>query len=1717
MGILNRIINWFTGGNRSSGSNAPRRNYSAPTRVTNYGGGGSSYRSSSGYSGGGSSDFSARLAEQKRQQAEKRRKLLDAFKSEEHKAGQSATRTTPPDPKQTILNERAQKRRDLLQAYHAATNNRYNPSVGTPAQRAQARQRVKMGMYQEDPNVSKFETKAHPLATSAARGALSGVTFGGSELVAKYAPRNAASREAEQFYQQNKSKGAEFAGEMAGSLLGFGLTGEMSARGVKAAASKLAPRALEKTTAGATERLATSSLIRRAAEKEAVRRFGVEGATKEVIQQIARRRAEQAVAELGKDAAINVTTGLASDLSHAALDSQNAKDFAKNMAASAGMNLALGGATSLVPAFRAGRGAVGDAIEGVARNADDAVENVARNADEAVAESPVNISLNRRRRTDVIAPEVRPQTVDNAVSEAAVPEAIPQNRVVLGNGKKTYTFEVYDPDGAREIVTVKANKASEASNIAGEYGVSKGMNWSRNITNRRAAPPTAVENAVERNADEVANAAIPQAENVIEPPMSTIDEAAEIPPVREAPAKAEPPKADDFEYATIDDRMPVDGDLRQTEVNDTKAQLEERARKVASGEAEEPEITVNKASGESGELPKGVQQAREAHFNATEEEVVGGKPTNFSERYDAYKEYHQSQGTSERRKQSRAAASQINAMDSEAERELREKLARQGSLDYETISTPELYDQVSKEFRDDAEHWIGRIIDASEDADKVSLKEIPEMQARCQYLMAVLDPSADESAEAAYTAAFKLAKDISSKSGQSLNLRRNFVHLTEAGKIESTVDDLVKLLDSSIGFEKKHKLPRGKYDRINAIKGIIMDDPQIKAGIEKLVKAKSEDDVAEAYTELMLTLNKQNPKTGFDVIQEMRYLNMLGNPKTHIRNIFGSALFSPMRMISNTIRSGIESSISKKAGLEVTRHGGISLEAFKEARTKNPTTEAGKKAAEAFTKLRHDILGSAKYENVQYKGRAKTAAGKFLDTLSDLNSDLLSKEDDFFRQRAFKENYIKSYNKYLKNKVPITEKIERQIEEEAIRESQIATFNEYNSLAEFLNKIERKAYDAKATTGERFAGAAVNAVMPFTKVPANILKQSINYSPAGIARGYANIAKAAKTGDSQMLNTAIDQLASGLTGSGVMALGLLLGNGTDAFTTNAGKDDYAAKFKKAQGVQNYSVTFTDPDTGKATSITLDWLVPTSSVFFMGVELANQMKSGDFNALDFGGDWAQVTSRLIEPVMETSMLSGLYSTLESMRSSYGDDDKQSALALMGRETAQSYLNSLIPTVAGQVARTAYKTDKQVSGDTDWEYFKNSIKSKTGLAADNAVTRKLGIEPLGADTDAYGNVKGEKETTGDYAKSFLKNFISPANIQKVDLSELDRAKIKQYEDAVKAGADPKEMSYLFPKKQYKKQFSVADMDVKLSNQDLSTYNQAKTTGGEEGMRTILESIMFNRYDKDASGKKTILREGYTEEEKQQLIKQFEGKSLREVEQWLYDQPEFKNADEAEKRKAIDHIWNLTSQGKSQGARRVGEQAVIKAQGGDVDEYNFKNELSDKKREALQPYIDAGIITYGDAVDFARHAGKTYYTENDEGGTSQTYYNKAQMLEYLQGKGYTEEQAAALFNAFKAGNAKAYGSSSGRRGRRRRRGYRRRGYSRGGKSTTAKLVSEKVDTSAYKTKEFKSKQKTSAPKAITPKSAKATSKSAKALASALDDIKKTQAKVAPPKARR
>ena len=218
MGLLQKFKDWLTGDNKKSSKQS--KAIKEANRTSYYGGGGSASVKKAVESSGSSSSYRKAVVKQKKKEEEKKQQIASAFKAVEKKAGQ---RTTPVDPKQKILSEKAQKRKNLLDAFkaeqaefHALTKNKYNPNTGDKEHDALARQLIKGGFDSANPVAERMAVKYHPKLYSATRGALSGVTFGGSELLTKYAPRSEEWKESEEYYQQNKSKGAELAGEIVG-------------------------------------------------------------------------------------------------------------------------------------------------------------------------------------------------------------------------------------------------------------------------------------------------------------------------------------------------------------------------------------------------------------------------------------------------------------------------------------------------------------------------------------------------------------------------------------------------------------------------------------------------------------------------------------------------------------------------------------------------------------------------------------------------------------------------------------------------------------------------------------------------------------------------------------------------------------------------------------------------------------------------------------------------------------------------------------------------------------------------------------------------------------------------------------------------------------------------------------------------------------------------------------------------------------------------------------------------------------------------------------------------------------------------------------------------------------------------------------------------------------------------------------------------------------
>ena len=212
-----------------------------------------------------------------------------------------------------------------LVEYHKATDHRYDvKGAKNAAEKLKRRQAQKSQAF--DADADKWEVDYHPIAYSAARGALSGVTLGASDLAAAKLTKGKAA-EAEKYYQKNKNKTAETLGEIGGSLATFGLTA--------GGAEKLGGKLISKAAPNAAERLAQTELLNGAAKRgveKAVKKGIVKEASEELIKQVGKDKAKKIVAAVGTDIVQNATTGLLYDFNRASEEHEiGSSDWWKEM------------------------------------------------------------------------------------------------------------------------------------------------------------------------------------------------------------------------------------------------------------------------------------------------------------------------------------------------------------------------------------------------------------------------------------------------------------------------------------------------------------------------------------------------------------------------------------------------------------------------------------------------------------------------------------------------------------------------------------------------------------------------------------------------------------------------------------------------------------------------------------------------------------------------------------------------------------------------------------------------------------------------------------------------------------------------------------------------------------------------------------------------------------------------------------------------------------------------------------------------------------------------------------------------------------------------------------------------------------------------------------------------------------------------------------------
>ena len=537
---------------------------------------------------------------------------------------------------------------------------------------------------------------------------------------------------------------------------------------------------------------------------------------------------------------------------------------------------------------------------------------------------------------------------------------------------------------------------------------------------------------------------------------------------------------------------------------------------------------------------------------------------------------------------------------------------------------------------------------------------------------------------------------------------------------------------------------RGKTREDKAYEGVEITQEMI----DKILKAYNEDGsfdqtkLNEAVEDAKQKIADQMKVTVMDKVNAWRYLSMLGNPKTHIRNLVSNVAMRGTTAAKNVVARTIETFAPIENRTKTWRKASDEVKAFSQ-----------KTAIEM-----KDILSDGgKYnEDASIKQKRAIFKNKILNGVYEFNSDMLSKEDWWFSKPAFTKalsEYLTANGIRTEQDIQNNPKIVAKAKKYATEQSQIATFRQYSWLANKINEIEHKNVATQI---------AVGAVLPFKKTPINIAKTALNYSPLGFAKTLTYDAAQVKNGKMEA-SELVDHLAQNVTGSALVLVGYMLASA--GFINGAGEDDKEGDYDYQLGEQAYSINIGDA------TFSLSWLSPIAMPLFVGANAYEQLVEGK----EWNGDVVVETlAQTLDPLSEMSFLS----SLDNVLSSY--DSGLEKFAGIAQSAGQSYITQFVPTLSSQIAAVMDDTKRstKVAADSDFKFVDETV---------NKLKYKIPFlrETLEPSTDIWGNEIKQSENLIERA---FETFIAPYSKKDNISSDIDEEIKALYGETGDAGLIP-----------------------------------------------------------------------------------------------------------------------------------------------------------------------------------------------------------------------------------------------------------------------------------------------------------------------------------------
>ena len=700
--------------------------------------------------------------------------------------------------------------------------------------------------------------------------------------------------------------------------------------------------------------------------------------------------------------------------------------------------------------------------------------------------------------------------------------------------------------------------------------------------------------------------------------------------------------------------------------------------------------------------------------------------------------------------------------------------------------------------------------------------------------------------EASQADAAQIYADIATMaqiSGRNLQMFKLIRSMTPEGQVEA-----IKRVGDN--FLNTHGKTRGKN-----VEAVIPEN--LKTQYLEAVRSGDTGRQSDVVEAIYQAIGSQAPASLKEKWDTWRYMCMLGNPKTQVRNLAGNAAMKPFAFVKDKLAAGMETVLEKVGVMS------------KEDRTKSLTTD---KDLLEFAKM--DAKSEAAQDALKYS--AKLGADVTKDKMSEnrvifdtvLGSKTLGKGFEAARKvveyfpeagdMIFKNGY---YAKYLANYLTaqgvsiddiqtgkVSSDVMAKARQYAIDNAYINTFNDSNDFSDAVASLG-KLKNSNSRTIRAF-GTAVDAVLPFRRTPANILVRFKEYSPVEIANTAIKAFKHNATA-AEICNS----LATGLTGTAAMGMGFALAKGMH---TKSGDGirlvSTATDEEKLQGSKDYSIEVTIG--GKTTSYSVEWAAPVNMPFFVGANIYNSANVPE----EEKGDWADgvirfigASQNMLDPMLSLSCLSGLNDLIQDTK--YATDNKEvyKILATM----ATSYLSQGIPSLFRQ-AVTASHANKQTTFANDersevrgWERVASNIPAlgeAMGLKADKI--------------DEWGNTV----SAGSAGERVFNSFLNPSTVSQVDKSdptvnEINRLSKTEFGDGVVPEVAPKTLTYMDSSGETHK-------DVRLTKEQWTDY---ATTRGQTSKKVLDKLIASKDYQNlTDSGKQAAIKLVYEYADKTGAIK-------------------------------------------------------------------------------------------------------------------------------------------------------------------------------------------------------------------------------------------------------